>query len=239
MIFPEIFAPYQDPFHPENSQIFAGFCGSPENFASEISQKFLQENGLQNAEIFRPHQTHSNIVFSTREYPHHPENSCDGVYTRQKNELCFVKTADCIGAIFYHPEKKLGATIHAGWRGLAQKIFSAFLHQFSPEEISGFRVALSPSLGKCCAEFSDPYRETPDFFHPFISEISGKYYVDLWSIAQNEFVKNGIPPSQIELPAFCTKCGCSSPGKDFQKISPFWSHRNADKERNGTFFLMK
>ncbi len=234
MIFPEIFAPYQ-------SKIFAGFSGKPENFASnepQKIQKFLETQNVQPLKICLPHQTHSKVVLSAEDWKKNPEISCDGIFTDAKNTLCFVKTADCIGAIFYHPTLDIGGSIHAGWRGLEKKIFSQFLQGFSLAEISGFLVALSPSLGPCCAEFSDPYQETPGFFHPHITEISEKYFVDLWEIARQELLQSGVSAQNIHMPESCTKCGKSfSQGPEISE--KFWSHRKGEKERNGTFFLMR
>jgi len=252
MIFPEIFAPYR-------KDIFAGFVGDPydfdwnpekTDFRQDISE-FLEENFLSPDYILNPDQTHSTIIYFSnfsnfscfskeKKYQKKYKKiiqkiSGDGVSTHEKNILCVAKHADCIGAIFYHPELKIGATIHAGWRGLAQKIFSEYLKNFSKQEISGFLVALSPSLGPCCAEFSDPYHETPEFFHQFISTKTEKYYVNLWGIASEELQKMGVPQENIELPTCCTKCNKTPEGEIFPKN--FWSHRNKDIQRNASFFM--
>ena len=245
MIVPEIFDPYLD-------EVFVGFEGSLENFSQaipgekrgDIFQKFLEKQDIHDTVelILDPLQTHSKTIFSDENYSE--KMGCDGVCTDKKDVLCVIKTADCIGAIFYNPELKVGATIHAGWRGLSKKIFSAFLQKFSFHDQKNFLVALSPSLGKCCAEFSDPYHETPEFFYPFVekrSEFSGeyaeRYFVDLWGIAQHELQEIGIPEKNIQMPACCTKCGGDISGKKYPQ--KFWSHRNGDRERNGTFFMRK
>jgi YfiH family protein len=237
MIIPQIFRPYLP-------EIFVGFTGVEENFSQRIPPELLEKN-LQNffsdhdiapQKILNPQQKiHGVTIFSDKNFD--PEHECDGVYTDKKNTLCMVKTADCIGAIFYHPQLKIGATIHAGWRGLAQKIFSAFLQKFSPAERKGFLVALSPSIGVCCSEFSDPYIETPKFFHRFIHKKSDKYFVDLWEIAKAELLEKNIPEKNIEMPVCCTKCQKNPLGEPF--LENFWSHRNGDTQRNGTFFMRK
>lgn len=245
MIFPEIFSSYK-------KEIFAGFAGSPfdfdwnpekTNFRQDISG-FLQENSLDPDVILNPDQTHSKNVYFYEERKNNTKIvkiSGDGVATHEKNILCVAKHADCIGAIFYNPTLKVGATIHAGWRGLTKKIFSEYLHHFSPKERSEFIVALSPSLGPCCAEFSDPYNETPEFFHRFVikkTEKSGKnhqYYIDLWGIAHDELQNMGVPEKNIETPTCCTKCNKTPQGEKI--LENFWSHRNKDPQRNGSFFM--
>ncbi len=245
MIFPEIFTPYQ-------SEIFAVFCGAPYDFKKDNPQNndnfllnfFKTKHSISAKKLLNPRQIHSEIIFSEKECTNNKEDKADGVYTDKKNIMCMVKNADCIGAIFYNHQKKIGATIHAGWRGLEKKIFSEFLLQFTEKERADFLIAFSPSLGPCCAEFLDPYNETPDFFHQHIIKKSEnsknseqKYFVDLWRIAQQECINLGIPEKNIEMPLFCTKCSKNLSGKHFTER--FWSHRNKDLERNGTFFMIK
>lgn len=232
MIIPNI-------FHPYSSEIFTGFCGAPENFSDEFKEhaqknieKIVQDQNIFPEKILNPKQTHSKNLTSEENF--HLEDECDGVFTSKKNVLCMVKTADCIGAIFYYPEQKRGATIHAGWKGLEKKICTAFLQKFPLEENKNCVVALSPSLGPCCSEFSDPYHETPDFFHPYIFKKQNKYFVDLWEIAKQELLDMGIQERNIEMPFCCTKCGKGNCSQE-----KFWSHRNGEKERNATFFMRK
>lgn len=180
-------------------------------------------------EILIPNQTHSLIFLEKEDFLNTvPEG--DAILSNSPNTVLAVRVADCIGALFYAPEKGIIGTVHAGWRGLSKKIFSAFFARAKerygvfPED---FFVALSPSLGKCCAEFSDPYSETPAHFHPFVEAENGKSFVDLWQIAKEEFLENGVLESQIEMPAFCTKCSK-------EKI---WSYRKGDKDERNIFFL--
>jgi len=216
---PRIFEPFKD-------QIWAGFLGvETQDFAS------LQDSiPISPLQIYQPKQVHGKTVVPVGAQNFVPvvETNCnlslqnpviaDGIYTTEKNICCTVKTADCIGLLLYHPQSGAVSALHAGWRGLAQKIFTEF---FQISKIPGEEcfVALSPSLGPCCSEFSNPLEETPEFFHPFVR---GKF-VDLWSIAKAELLANGVQEENIEMPAFCTKC---DPEKRF------WSYRRGESGRN-------
>lgn len=146
----------------------------------------------------------------------------DGIWTTESRILLSVKTADCIGLLFYHPNQNIIGAIHAGWRGLAKKISIKFLQKFNISIRKEFKVILSPSLGKCCAKFSDPFHETPEFFHPFITSHNNTFFVDLWKVAISQLQECGIKTENITLPTQCTQC---SQGK-------WWSHRNKNTERN-------
>ncbi len=225
---PHIFEPFQD-------QVWAGFLGGPNDWARCIAplQDILPVSPFQ---IYQPTQVHGKtvvqvgagfkpVLFGKTQNLESLQNTiADGIYTTEKNIFCTVKTADCIGLLLYHPQSGTFSALHAGWRGLAQKIFTEF---FLVSKIPAHEcfVALSPSLGPCCSEFSNPHEETPDFFHPFII---GKY-VHLWEIARQELLKNGVYEKNIEMPAFCTKC-------DPQKR--FFSHRRGEKERNISGILL-
>lgn len=198
------------------------FFGHPQNFASRKETSHFLASLYTDIPVVQPLQVHGkNIVEITQENISSPIEA-DGVWTSLPKVLLSVKTADCIGLLFSHKEKQIVGAIHAGWRGLAQKISTEFLKQFSTSVCQGFQVFLSPSLGVCCAEFSDPFHETPAFFHPFITVQNKKVFVDLWKIATNELQECGILEENISLPASCTKC---SQGK-------WWSHRNGNTERN-------
>lgn len=54
-------------------------------------------------------------------------NECDALIITTPCQPVYVATADCVPVILYSPERHVGAVIHAGWRGTAQKITSKTL----------------------------------------------------------------------------------------------------------------
>lgn len=193
------------------------FLGKPHNFADrEFSKKFFAP-----APLVQPIQVHGIKVPEITQENFLETFEADGCWTREKNIMLSIMTADCQGLLFHHPDENIIAAIHAGWKGLAQKISTKFLSQFPLEIRKDFRVYSAPSLGPCCSEFTDPYKETPEFFHNFIEEREGKYFVDLWRISQAELREMGILEENIFWEKVCTKCG-----------EGFWSFRHGHEERN-------
>jgi polyphenol oxidase len=209
--------------------IFAEFIGGEKGFSSpKLSIKTLKSR-FSVDKIFLSIQSHSNIILQEKDFLENiPEG--DGILSNSSNIILGIRVADCMGALFYNPKQKVIGAVHAGWRGLSKKIFSEFLLKAKEEYgilPKDFFIALSPSLGKCCAEFSNPYDETPEYFHDFIEEREEKFFVNLWKIAQKELFENGVPEKQIEMPPFCTKCNNKKT----------WSYRKGDKEERNIFFL--
>ena len=85
-------------------------------------------------------------------------------------------------------------------------------------------VGISPSLGPCCAKFSNPEKELPESMKPYIQSQN----VDLWALSLNQLKEAGVPENQIELTKECTQC---QPDK-------YYSHRNADNGRMAVFISL-
>ena len=217
------------------------FLGKPYNFNyknTEFTAEFIKDDILNNCNILdttviQPVQTHSNTVIEiTNANKHNNESfvNCDGVWTQEKNIALSIKTADCMAVVFKHKTKNIIANLHAGWRGVANKIVTEFLKNFSPEINNDFEVYFSPSLLSCCCEFTNPYTETPEFFHEHITEknIDSKtlYFVNLQEIIKKELIENSISPDNIFFTDVCTKC-----------TNTFWSHRCKEKERNVSYVV--
>lgn len=202
------------------------FLGKPNNFADrKITNKIISEQTKTN-KIIQPIQTHSNTVVEITKNNIKDEIQADGVWTREKGIVLSIKTADCLAVIFKNEKEHIIANIHAGWKGLANKIISNFLLNFDKETNNNFKVFISPCLHVCCAEFSNPYTETPNFFHKHIKKISNKYYINLINVCIDELIETNIKIGNIKTKNICTKCG-----------EGFWSHRNGHKERNISYII--
>lgn len=199
--------------------ICAGFIGKPLDFSTE--SLFLKES-FNNVIWNRGLQVHGIIVAEASEIV----AEADGMCTTQSFVGCHARMADCIVGLFYDESTQEIAAIHSGWKGVAQNIFGKYISKFSNTTV--LHVALSPSLGFCCAEFTDPFLETPDFFHAFVEKRGEKYFVDLWSIAKNQLQQAGVLEQNISMPVCCSACS-----------STWWSHRRKEPQRNVGFIFKK
>ncbi len=168
-------------------------------------------------------QIHTDQILELAEKPIE-EPQCDAFITSEKSLTIMVKVADCQGILIYDPTNHKAASVHSGWRGSTMNIIGKAVGEMNSDP-SELLVAISPSLGPCCAEFSDPANELPDFCQPFVDE---NRHVDFWSLSKRQLADAGVPENQVELAGVCTKC---SPG--------YFSHRNGDSGRMGVFVTLR
>jgi len=154
--------------------------------------------------------------------------SGDAFITNKKNIPLAIKIADCQGILIFDPKKNVIAAVHSGWRSSALNIIGKTITKMGEafgSHPTDLRVGISPSLGSCCAEFSDPDNELPAFMKPYIKN----RHVDLWSAAIDQLKSAGVPKKQIKLSKECTKC---NPDK-------YFSHRNKDLGRMAVFISLR
>lgn len=150
---------------------------------------------------------------------------CDGFMTNKAGLSLMVKVADCQGILMYDPITHSAAAVHSGWRGSTLNIIGRAVEKMreaygtNPADLL---VAISPSLGPCCAVFTDPKNELPESCYAFIREGN---LVDFWALSVSQLLEAGV--RQIEVAGKCTKC---QPG--------YFSHRNGDSGRMGVFVTL-
>ena len=126
--------------------------------------------------------------------------------------------------MLFDPRNKVIANIHAGWRGITAQVISKTVKRLT-ERFAGKRediiACISPMIGPCCCEFSDPENELPKFMHPYILE---ENHMDLWGAVEGQLISCGVQKTNIENARTCTFCNPED----------FHSHRR-DKEKAGRF----
>ncbi len=73
-------------------------------------------------------QTHTNLILDLDNPPETLEASYDAALTRQPNKVCVVMTADCLPIFLTDSNGSFVAAVHAGWRGLHNKIIAESVH---------------------------------------------------------------------------------------------------------------
>lgn len=200
------------------------------SFTNGDIEKTVRENynilfsalGLDPERAVLSHQTHTdNIRIVTerdigkgiavqRDY-----KDVDGLITNLKDVPLVTQFADCVPLLFYDPKAEVIAASHAGWRGTAQEIGRKTVEKMvshfgsNPGDI---KVAIAPSIGKCCYEVDDPVLKGFDHidYIPqsaiFTPKENGRYMLDLWTANKLILENAGIKNENICVTDLCTCC---------------------------------
>ena len=176
-------------------------------------KKICEALDIEEKNLISSNQTHSkNVKIIDEEFlnSHSAYQECDdvdGLVTNLPKIGLMVQVADCQGILMFDPVKRVVAAVHAGWKGLVNDVsgetVKVLVNDFDVDH-KNILVGIAPSLGPCCAFFTNPESELPKIFHPFIDS---KKRVDLWSYSTLQLQKRGIPKNNIELAKVCTQCG--------------------------------
>jgi len=166
---------------------------------------------MQAERVVSANQTHSNNVQIVDEeflrfQPEDDEkDETDAFVTNVRGVALLVQVADCQAILFYDPVKQVVAAVHAGWKGLVQDISGETLkimRMHYDSDPAHILVGISPSLGPQSAFFSNPEKELPSSFAPFIDN---QKRVDLWDYSLHQLQEHGIQKNNIELARVCTQ----------------------------------
>ena len=152
----------------------------------------------------------------------------DALITDLPGKALTIRIADCLSLLVFDPQKNVIANIHAGWRGIAARIIKKTIQKLHktfrsiPEDLL---IGISPSIGPCCFNMSNPIKELPVFMRTFILLNN---HVDLWAAAESQLIQSGVRLENIENQKICTACNNDT----------FYSYRKDDTERFYTAIML-
>ena len=159
-----------------------------------------------------------------------PQTLCgevDGLWTSVVDQPIAVVTADCVSILLARRDLKAVACLHAGWRGVEQKIHRNFFKSL-PESISNpldWIALLGPSIRACCYEVSEELIAQFKNRFPELAEklIEPEYRrLDLIAVLTADLKTMGVSVESTHPD--CTFCTCESDG------SPrYFSYRRGDR----------
>jgi len=134
----------------------------------------------------------------------------DGNYTKDKNQVCVVMTADCLPVLLCDKQGTQVAAVHAGWRGLCDGIIEVALDKFTADKrdvIAYLGPAIGPQAFEVGAEvrqqFTSVHPESSQFFirifhdgTPIVAtkavDSDTKYLADLQGLARHRLKVAGV-----------------------------------------------
>lgn len=190
---------------------------SPDDDVLGRRERFLRAGGFAGHSPSVLKQVHGSRVVSGVAGPDPVE--ADGlVWTRETPDetLPSVRHADCVPLLIVDRRGRVGAAVHAGWRGTASGIASHAVSVLlslgaSPQDLL---AALGPAIGPCCYEVG---RDVSDAVGVgvLVGAKDGGLRLDLHAANRAQLERAGLAPGAIYEAPWCTRCR-----KDL-----FFSHR--------------
>ena len=192
------------------------------NFFKQSCDKILKSLELENVQIVKPYQTHTDIVEKIEDIKMLDElKDVDGIVTDKKDIALLTTSADCISMLLYDPIRKVIGSIHSGWKGTLKGIIVKAIEKMITEYQSNLKdiiCCICPSIRQCCFEVDKDVKDL--FYNKYqylknIDEIiklgdkkenKQKYYIDTVEI-NIELLKNvGLKKENIIDSNICTMC---------------------------------
>jgi YfiH family protein len=166
------------------------------------------------AELVYARQVHGRQVINLADYPEgqrehpHPAEPIvgDAMVTDQPQKVLVIQVADCQSVLLYEPVRQVVANVHCGWRGSIQNIIGRTVETMEQQfdcKPGNIIAGIGPSLGPCCAEFTNYKTEIPPAFWNYKDS---NHYLDFWSISSDQLTNAGVAPENIETSRICTRC---------------------------------
>lgn len=186
----------------------------------ENYRKICKEINLNDNNIVRPLQTHTNCVkniYNEQGFLIKDLNNVDGLITNQKNRILSLIFADCTPIFLYDPIKNVIGNVHSGWKGTLGKIGKIAIEKMikdynsNPKDII---ACIGPTIRKCHFEvdediknmFNKEFNTSKIIKKGEIKEGKQKYYVDTASANIMMMEQLGLKSENIIDSKICSVC---------------------------------
>ena len=181
----------------------------PENWKN--IEKFLKVLGLEKGNLVLMEQVHGDKIKVVGERDKSKIiPMVDGLVTKERGISLGIKTADCLPILFYEPQARIIAAVHAGWRGvlqrLPQKAIDLIIRMGGLAE--NIEIAIGPHITK------DSYNVDLQRINLFKNKFgklevmtaikNDKQFLDLIVPTLAQFIFSGVPKNHIEVSNDCT-----------------------------------
>jgi len=157
-------------------------------------------------------QVHSNKIVRLTAKNSQQHFKADAAYTTEKNIVCCVMTADCLPVLFCNKQATWVASVHAGWKGIANGILKSTLAIYEKDlggNLKDLQVWIGPAISGNAYEVGEEVKaafiqQDPILNKAFIPNENNHYLLNSSYAAQLQLIECGLDPKQITAPGFCT-----------------------------------
>ena len=154
----------------------------------------------------------------------------DALFTKHKNHVLVVKTADCLPIMFCSEDTSEIGVIHMGWRSAEKGILSnIYKNVFGlKNDDTAFRIALGPGLRKCCYEVGTEFLNYPNMKR-YLELRNNNLYFDPVNFIRKHTVSHAYKKYFLYDTEICTFCSDKN----------FFSYREYSQENRTLSFILK
>lgn len=220
----------------DNDIIAHGFSIKPLDFGNNNTYEEIKEEvdknysellktlKIENADIIRPYQTHTNAIKSVENESgifNKDFYNIDGVITNKRKKALSLTFADCTPIYLFDSKKKIIGNIHSGWQGTLKQIaikaveFMKDKYGCNPEDIIS---VIGPTIRRCHFEVDEDVKDM--FYNELKNEFDEekfiykgqilnnkqKYYIDTVYLNKQMLIKCGVTKKNIIDSKICTYC---------------------------------
>lgn len=193
---------------------FAVFCTTrdfegrlTQGIAEAIGGTIREQFGIE-AVLATCTQVHGkSVTRATRAKEWRECDSCDALWTSEREVALGIKVADCLPVAMVDPSHSVTANVHSGWRGAVQGITAetvdALMREtaFDPREAFAY---LGPSIRVCCFEVGEEV--AAQFDARYVDRTRAKAHIDLVTYTSDILRGRGIDQTRIFDSQLCTRC---------------------------------
>jgi polyphenol oxidase len=180
-----------------------------ENASLLISKRLSELLNTSETNIYGLKQVHGIDFFLAEQSPQ--ISTGDGLWTLNKDNILYVKTADCMPLFFWSNSRLLFGVLHSGWKGtrdgITQKMINALKTQYPDIQLNFY-------LGPCIRKNEYEVKEDVSIFFDkkALSFISNKIYLGLenaisFIIKENNYILEDCNISTLSHPDYFSHRG--------------------------------
>ena len=123
---------------------------------AENHRRFAAAVGYEPARLFESSQVHGARVLRTDGAAALATRAeeADALVTSTPGDAVAVRVADCVPVLLAAPGRAVVAAVHAGWRGVTQRVIAAAVEAMGARG-QGLIAAVGPCIGPCCFEVGE------------------------------------------------------------------------------------
>lgn len=168
-------------------------------------QQLCEHLNIEDPQLVLPHQTHTANVLTidahycslTEEEKSVQLQEIDALVTQEKAVCIGVSTADCVPLLLHDPTSRTVAAVHAGWRGLVQRIPQKTLSAMTDlgAERAQVRALIGPSIGVESFEVGSEVVQVfldAGFPESIVARHYSRPHIDLWAACAHLLEEAGV-----------------------------------------------